>query len=172
MPTNIATPTTATTSTTTTTWTLFMVCLYYIVTTFMLIDFRCYALELGKFFWGAVLNSVMPEIPKLWSAPPRGVLLDPGGAVGPEGDELFLWGTYLFWTKYGCKIIFLVGIWLVEIFYLSQVLAPNYKKHILSPAKVGKLCYSLAERYVESVYFNLFGWGVKFMNHFKAGRKL
>jgi hypothetical protein len=28
---------------------------------------------------------------------------------------------------------------------LVLVLAPNYKQHILSPAKVRKVCYSLAE---------------------------
>jgi hypothetical protein len=48
----------------------------------------------------------------------------------------------------------------IEIFYsyLVPVLAPNYKQHILSPAKVRKLCFSLAERYVRSVYENVFGW--------------
>jgi hypothetical protein len=38
------------------------------------------------------------------------------------------------------------------------LLAPNYKQHILSPAKFGKVCYSLAELYIKSVYLNLFGW--------------
>jgi hypothetical protein len=169
MPTNIATPTTATTSTTTTTWTFFMVCLCYIVTTFMLIDFRCYALELGKFLRRSFEYCYARDSQTVECSPPPG-----GGCCWSRGggDGLFLWGTYLFWTKYGCKIIFLVVICLVEIFYLSPVLARSYKKHILSPAKVEKLCYSLAELYVESVYFNLFGWGVKFMKHFKAGRKL
>jgi hypothetical protein len=36
---------------------------------------------------------------------------------------------------------------------LVPVLAPNYKQHIL--AKVRKVCYSLAELYVKSVYLNL-----------------
>jgi len=43
-------------------------------------------------------------------------------------------------------------------YHLVPVLAPNYKQHILSPAKVRKVCYSLAELYVKSVYLNLFGW--------------
>jgi hypothetical protein len=42
----------------------------------------------------------------------------------------------------------------VEIFYLVSVLAPN----ILSPSKVRKACYSLAEFDVKSVYLNLFEW--------------
>jgi len=41
---------------------------------------------------------------------------------------------------------------------LVAALAPNYKQHILSPAKVRKACYSLAELYVRCVYLNLFGW--------------
>jgi hypothetical protein len=47
-----------------------------------------------------------------------------------------------------------------DIFYLPlvPVLAPNYKQHILSTAKLRKACYSLPELYVKSVYFNLFGW--------------
>jgi hypothetical protein len=41
---------------------------------------------------------------------------------------------------------------------LVPKLAPNYKLHILSPAKVRKVRYSLAELYVRYVYLNLFGW--------------
>jgi hypothetical protein len=41
---------------------------------------------------------------------------------------------------------------------LVPVLAPNYKQHILSPAEVRKVCYSLPELYVKSVYLNLFWW--------------
>jgi hypothetical protein len=40
----------------------------------------------------------------------------------------------------------------------QPVLAPNYKQHNLSPAKVRKIYYSLAEIYVKSLYLNLFGW--------------
>jgi hypothetical protein len=40
--------------------------------------------------------------------------------------------------------------------HLVPVLAPNYKQHILSAAKVRKVCYSSAELYVKSVYLNLF----------------
>jgi hypothetical protein len=42
--------------------------------------------------------------------------------------------------------------------HLVPVLAPNYKQHILSPAKVGKVCSSSAELYIKSVYLNLFKW--------------
>jgi hypothetical protein len=41
---------------------------------------------------------------------------------------------------------------------LVLVLAPNYKQHILSLAKVRKVCYSLAKIYVKSAYLNLFWW--------------
>jgi hypothetical protein len=37
-------------------------------------------------------------------------------------------------------------------------LAPNYKQHILSSAKLRKECYLLPELYVKSIYFNLFWW--------------
>jgi hypothetical protein len=43
-------------------------------------------------------------------------------------------------------------------YHLVPVLAPNYKQHILSPAEVRNVCYSLAELYVMSIYFNLLGW--------------
>jgi hypothetical protein len=41
---------------------------------------------------------------------------------------------------------------------LVPVMASNYKQHILSPDKVSKICYSLAELHTKSVYLNLFGW--------------
>jgi hypothetical protein len=43
-------------------------------------------------------------------------------------------------------------------YHLVPVLTPNYKQHILSPAKVRNVCYSSAELYAKSVYLNLFGW--------------
>jgi hypothetical protein len=47
--------------------------------------------------------------------------------------------------------------WLKYFTYHSvPVLAPNYKQHILSPATVRELCYSLVEIYVRSVYLNVF----------------
>jgi hypothetical protein len=56
---------------------------------------------------------------------------------------------------------------------LVPVLAPNYKQHILSPAKVIKMHYSLAELYVNSVYLILFGLsgggGVNFLKNFMGG---
>jgi hypothetical protein len=57
------------------------------------------------------------------------------------GGELFMWGAYLFWIKYGRKIkcIFWKALCFVEIFYLSllvSALALYHMQHILSPAKV------------------------------------
>jgi hypothetical protein len=77
---------------------------------------------------------ITAEVAKLWSAPQ-------GNAAGPlEGRDLSVWELYLFLAKYGRKIkyIFWYEFCLVEIFYvsLSTVLAPNYKQHILPPAKV------------------------------------
>jgi hypothetical protein len=54
------------------------------------------------------------------------------------------------------KLYILVGNWLGC--RLVPVLAPNYKQHILSLAKHRKVCFSLPELYVRSVYLNLFGW--------------
>jgi hypothetical protein len=42
-------------------------------------------------------------------------------------------------------------------YHLAPLLAANYKQHILSTAKRRKVCYSLAEFYVISVYLNLVG---------------
>jgi hypothetical protein len=42
-------------------------------------------------------------------------------------------------------------------YHLVPVLAPNCKQHILSSAKLRKVCYSLAELYVTYVYVNLLG---------------
>jgi hypothetical protein len=51
------------------------------------------------------------------------------------------------------------GAWFKHFTYhLVPVLARNHKQHILSPAEVRKVRYSLAELYVRSVYLNLFGW--------------
>jgi hypothetical protein len=65
---------------------------------------------------------------------------------------------------------------LVKIFHVSLLvpaLAQNYKQHILSPAKVRKICYSLAELYVKAVYLiYLGGGGLKFMKHLKERLKL
>jgi hypothetical protein len=55
-------------------------------------------------------------------------------------------------------------------FLLVSILAPNYKQHILSPAKVRKVCYSLAELYVRFFYLNLFGGGgSEILETFKGG---
>jgi hypothetical protein len=52
------------------------------------------------------------------------------------------------------------------------VLAPNYKQHILSPAKVREVCYSVGGLYVKSVYLNLFKWRRDFHETLQGGRKL
>jgi hypothetical protein len=44
--------------------------------------------------------------------------------------------------------------YLLYLLLLVPVLAPNDKQQVLSPVKVGKVCYSLAEIYV---YLNSFG---------------
>jgi hypothetical protein len=64
----------------------------------------------------------------------------------------------------------LLGCHILLIIYLVPVLAPNYKQHILLPAKVRQLCYSLIELCAKCIYLNLFGWrGATFMKHFKDG---
>jgi hypothetical protein len=63
--------------------------------------------------------------------------------------------------KQGRKIKYthiLVGTWLkYSTYQLVPVLASNYKQHILSSAKVKKVCYSLAEFCVKSVYLDVEG---------------
>jgi hypothetical protein len=73
-----------------------------------------------------------------------------GRYLSSEGQELF--ERHLFCTKYGCKIkyIFWQALSFVEMF--TYHLVPNYKQHISSPAKVRKVCYSLAELFVKPVY--------------------
>jgi hypothetical protein len=103
----------------------------------------------------------------------------------PQGVPLVLWGvrvdymkTYLLLIKCGCKVKYIyLDKHFARLKYctyrLVPVLASNYKQHILSPAKVRKVCFSLAELCVKCVYLNLFGWrGATFMKHFKGGRKL
>jgi hypothetical protein len=57
-------------------------------------------------------------------------------------DKIYF-GRHFAWLKY-------------FTYHLQLVLAAKYKQHILSPAKVRKICYSLAELYVRYVYLNLF----------------
>jgi hypothetical protein len=58
--------------------------------------------------------------------------------------------------KYGRKIKYYFGrhfAWFKYFTYhLVPALAPKYKQHILSPATVRKVCYSLAELCVKCVY--------------------
>jgi hypothetical protein len=61
------------------------------------------------------------------------------------------------WAQH--KIYFMHFAWITYFtYYLVPVLAPKYKQHILSPSKLRKVCYSLPEIYVKSVYLNLFGY--------------
>jgi hypothetical protein len=46
----------------------------------------------------------------------------------------------------------------VFTYHVVPVPAPNYKRHSLSAAEVTKVCYSLAQLCVTSVYLNLFVW--------------
>jgi hypothetical protein len=81
----------------------------------------------------------------------------PGGAVGPldvllvfmrdifvmkqiwaQGNIYF--GRHLSWLKY-------------FTYHLMPALASNYTHHVLSPAEVRYVFYSLADLYVKSVYF-------------------
>jgi hypothetical protein len=60
-----------------------------------------------------------------------------GWAVGPlRALELYVWGTYLFWTKYGRRQNIYFGrhfVWLKCFTYQSvPVLAPNYKQHTVA----------------------------------------
>jgi hypothetical protein len=67
-----------------------------------------------------------------------------------EGALLVLWG--------GGSSLYAGHIYLIFIYHLVPVLAANYKQHILSPAKLRNVCYSLADLYVKSVYLNFFSW--------------
>jgi hypothetical protein len=58
--------------------------------------------------------------------------------------NIYIFGRHNAWLKYFTH-------------QLLPVLAPNYKQHILSPAKVRNMCYSSAEICMKSVYLNLFG---------------
>jgi hypothetical protein len=84
------------------------------------------------------------------------------GAVGPLGGgrldcvrNIFIWNEIWAKSKIHIDRHFL---WLKYFTYhLVPVLDPNYKQHILSPANVRKVCYSLDELYVGCVYLNVFG---------------
>jgi hypothetical protein len=106
------------------------------------------------------LISFKAEVLKLWGAPPtRG-----GGAplVLGVGSWLYEGHVYFEWNMDARENICFDRhfAWLKYFNYqlVVPVLAPNYKQHILSPAEVRQLCYSLAELHVKCVYLNLFGW--------------
>jgi uncharacterized metal-binding protein len=72
-----------------------------------------------------------------------------GGVVGsPGGREFFVWGAFILneiWAQ--DKMYILVGTLLGwNILFINcdlvPILAPNYKQHILSPAKVSFLSVS------------------------------
>jgi hypothetical protein len=54
---------------------------------------------------------------------------------------------------------------------LVSVFVLNYKQHISLPATIRKMCCSLAQLYVKTVYLNLFRWrgGAMFMKYSKGG---
>jgi hypothetical protein len=52
-------------------------------------------------------------------------------------NKIVYYGRHFAWLKYFIYQLVSVGL-----------LAPNYKEHILSLVEVRKVCYSLAERYV------------------------
>jgi hypothetical protein len=68
----------------------------------------------------------------------------PVGAFEPLGGAFFVGGTSLFSTAYGRrKITYFDKLWFKYFTcHLVPVLAPNYKQHILSPAKVSFLSVS------------------------------
>jgi hypothetical protein len=76
--------------------------------------------------------------------------------------------------KYGYKVKYIYFdkyfAWLKYFTYHSVlVLAPKYKQHILSPARVRKVCYSLAELCQICLFeFIPVEGGATFMKHFKG----
>jgi hypothetical protein len=78
-----------------------------------------------------------------WSASRPGRALPPGKGPPVPIVQKAAWAPEPVWTQ-----------------RLVPVLVPNYKQHILSSANVRKVYCSLAQLYVKSVYFNLFGWRV------------
>jgi hypothetical protein len=67
----------------------------------------------------------------------------PGGRCWASGKSgFFMWGTYLFWTKYGRMIKLCFGRHFACLkyftYHLVSVLTPNYKEHVLSPVKLQK----------------------------------
>jgi hypothetical protein len=66
--------------------------------------------------------------------------------------------------------------WLKYLTYhllLVSVLAPNCKQHILSPAKIRKVCYSKMD-FMSNLFTRIYSGlseGVKFMKHFKGSVK-
>jgi hypothetical protein len=87
-----------------------------------------------------------PEVPKLrgapWGAPPGGRRWSSGGRASCSYAE-----HIYFERNMGAKWNIYFGkhfAWFKYFTYqLVPALAPNYKQHNLSPAKVGKVCYSL-----------------------------
>jgi hypothetical protein len=99
----------------------------------------------------------------------RTVWLPQGGAVGPLGGKRVV----------GRRDIFiLIEIWAQEKIYMlvGNLLGWNMKHALLSNLNftkvyinTEKLCYSLTELYVKSVYLNLLGWRViNFWNNLRG----
>jgi hypothetical protein len=109
----------------------------------------------GTLFYDA-FSATRPEVLILWGVPPGGSINPLGSASWLyEGHNYFEWNMGARWNIYFARHF----AWLKYFTYrLVPILAPNYKQHILSPAKVRKVWYWLAELYVRSVCLNLFGW--------------
>jgi hypothetical protein len=107
------------------------------------------------------------------------------GTLPHWGGALILWGA---WFDCIRGIFILNEIWAQSkniyfdshfawlkyfTYHLVSVLDPNYKQYILSPARVRKICYLLAELCVRSVCLNLFGWSGAWClwNILKGGHK-
>jgi hypothetical protein len=101
---------------------------------------------------------------------------------GPMGGELFVWGTCLFWTKYGRKVQYIyiyIGRHFAWFKYftchllLVPVLAPNYKQHICRRLMLEKLVFISWTLYQICLFkFIRVEGGATFMKHFKGGHKL
>jgi hypothetical protein len=108
------------------------------------------------------------EVPKLYGPPPGGRCWSSGGARVVCMRDIFILNEI--WAQH--KTYILVGTFTYHLL-LVPVLAAFYKQHILSPARLRKVCYPLPEIYVKSVcriYSG--GGGVKSMKYLKGARTI
>jgi hypothetical protein len=97
-------------------------------------------------------NTLEQRFPCCVACPPRGALLV------LWGNELFRRGTFILnEIRVQGKIYNLVGTCLKNFTYhllLVLVVTPNSKQHILTPANLINVCYSLAELYISTACLN------------------